>query len=885
MKKQKPVDEQVLRGDALTIEEVKEFIVDSNKKRQDWLTIADRSWNEIDKRNKKGRLYGGNDLDRARRWTRFPLWWSCWKIRQPITLARLPIPVLKDTQGDDPVGRTACVIGERLTRGILKTFDAFDEFTACNDDFLITNFGWGRVYYKSEECLEAEKLRLQIVEHPAPKQIGLDGMLSPAEPIQILVDPDGNQVMDTSQVLEDEFGPYLLTGQQITVDNEQVCFEAQPYSGLYVDPDAKQWNQITRLAFEYPYSYREFKKKFGKSALDKLARGDIEEHKSGKPILVYEYHDKYLKETRWFAENSEDFFQPLTMNMSPEPSVDGLEEVKEPTEYDHSDLYGLTGFFPCAKPLIINASTREFWPTPEYFQVMDIIEDIHQIVSRMFLLTKAIRVRFLFDSSVTELKSLISEMGEGGGIGIPNLQNALMNGKGDLKTLVAYFPTDEMITGLNNMYVAFQQRLDMFYKLIGINDLIQGQTSDADKTYGERQLEGKFALNRFEPYQRAVQEWIKDNYQLLMEMALKMFSEKSLDEYITPQTLDPEDKQRYQAGLELLKSNKRSRFRVDFETDATASINEMWKRKQAIETANVITKMQESIAKTAQDMPELAESQLKIMQHVVGELTDGKLFLDEITESIQQVIDKVNQPKEPEPNLDMMKIQIEQQRLQLDGQKMSADAQLEQLKIQANQQIEVAKIARDDRLAGLESQLAQFKLQSEQQLQFTKLSSDAQVKNEELEQQYQKISADIMLAQQELSLKRDELLIELRKIVDKKEVDQFALMIDERVAGFEAQLETAKLELEKQHGALELQERFITEQRLQAEHQLQLGYSKIESLEKIVDVALKKKELDAPIEIKQPDAPKETPKAKKKKSKVVRDKNGDIAEIIHSEED
>lgn len=876
----KPVDKQVLDGDSITIEEVKEFIVDCGKKRQDWLTIADRSWNEIDKRNKKGRLYGGNDLDRARRWTRFPLWWSCWKIRQPITLARLPIPVLKDTQGDDPVGRTACVIGERLTRGILKTFDAFSEFTSCNDDFLITNFGWGRAYYKSEECMEPEKMRLQIKEIPGQEQIGPDGMPIPAEPIQILVDESGQQVMDTSQVLEDEFGPYLLTGQEITVENEQVCFEAQPYAGLYVDPDAKQWNHVTRLAFEYPYSYREFKKKFGQAALDKIARGDIQEHKTGKPILVYEYHDKYLKETRWFAENSEDFFQPVTM--SQEPKVDGLEEVQE---YDHSDLYGLSEFFPCSKPLIINASTRDFWPTPEYFQVMDIIEDIHMIVSRMFLLTKAIRVRFLFDSSVNELKSLIGEMGEGGGIGIPNLQSALMNNKADLRSLVAYFPVEEMINGLQQMYIAFQQRLDMFYKLIGINDLIQGQTSDADKTFGERQLEGKFALNRFEPYQRQVQEWIKDQYQLLMEMALKMFSEKSLDEYITPQTLDEEDKQRYAAGLELLKSNKRSRFRVDFETDTTANINEVWKRKQAIETANVISKMQESIAKTAQDMPELAESQLKVMQYVMGELTDGKLFLDEITASLQAVIDKVNQPKEPEPDPEMMKVQIEQQRLQLDAQKMSADAQIEQLKVHSTQQIEIAKIQRDDRLAGLESQLAQFKLQAEQQLQFAKLSNDTAVKTEELEQQYQKISADIMLAQQELALKRDEMLIELRKIVDKKEVDQFALMIDERVAGFEAQLETAKLELEKQHSSLELQERFITEQRLQAEHQLQLGHSKIESLEKIVDIALKKKELDMPMEVKQPEAPKETPKAKKKRSKVVRDKNGDIAEIIHSEED
>src|SRR5687768_10114951 len=94
------LEKQVMEKDTLTIEDVKTFIEDAKKKREDYLNVADRSWREIEKRNKSGKLYGGTDLDRRRHWTRFPLWWSCWKIRQPLTLARVPIPVLKDTQGD-----------------------------------------------------------------------------------------------------------------------------------------------------------------------------------------------------------------------------------------------------------------------------------------------------------------------------------------------------------------------------------------------------------------------------------------------------------------------------------------------------------------------------------------------------------------------------------------------------------------------------------------------------------------------------------------------------------------------------------------------------------------------------------------------------------------
>jgi hypothetical protein len=891
----------VMRGDTLTIEDVKDFIVKAKKKKENWEDIATRSWREIKKRNGLGNLYGGSPTGTtsSRRWVKFPLWWSCLQIRRPITLARLPIPILKDTQGDDPFGRTACVVGERLTRGILKTFDAFPEFSASNDDFLVTNVGWGRVFYRKEECKEDERIRLEVIQTPPPQQ---DPNLPPEQqpPQQelppIFLTPDGMQVMDESQIQEDESGPYLLTGNKISIDNEEVYFESGLYSNLYIDADAIRYNKVTRLAFRHDYSYREFKRKFGNKALDLISRTDIDDHKSqGKPIICFEYHDKMLKEVRWFAENSEDFFQPkeiADLNVGELQEVPEDSEEKAESNLDNSDLYGLSGFFPCSAPLIMNNSTDEFWPTPEYFQIMDITDDVNNIVTRMILLTKAIRCRFFFDSSIPVLQQLISETGEGGGIGVPDLERILIQGKGTLQTLVAYLPVDEMITGLKNMYEAFEQRLQMFYNITGLSDLLRGQTPNdgTQKTNGEKQLEAKFALNRMEEPQRKVQEWIKDNYQILMEMALKMFSDESIDEYVTPKTLDEEDRQRYVAALDLLRNNKRRRFRVDFETDSTIAINDQWKRQQAIETANVITKMQESVAKTAETMPELAESQLKLMQHVVGELTDGKLFLDEIKASIEDVIEKVKQPKEPEPNVDMMKVQLEGQKLELEGQKFQFEQakqatqdQFEQLKIQSNEQIEVAKLQQSERISMIESQLEQFKIQGAQQLESMKVQASSEEARADLEKEYQKISADISLAQQEMSLKRDELLVELRKIADKKEVDQFALMIDARVAGFEEKLATAQLELDKTHGALDIQERFITEQRLQAEHQLQIGHSKIESLEKMMDVALKKKEFDAPSEVKTSEmaAPQ---KPKRKTSKVVRDKEGNIDKIIHEED-
>ena len=852
----KPLDKQVERNDSITIAEVKDFIADAKKGRyEDFISIANRSWAEIEKRNNKGRLFGGNDLFRKRS-TRFPLWWSCWKIRQPITLARLPVPILQDTQGDDPIGRTACVVGERLTRSILKTFDAFSEFSAANDDFLVTNFGWGRVYYRITESVEEERVRLQRID-PMP-QMGPDGQPMPQEQEQpVFLDESGQEVVEG--VLEDEDGYYFLSGEEVTIENEEVYFEAGLFSGLLVDPDAPRWNKVNRVAFEQEYSYRDFKVKFGQAALDTIAQSKLEEHRTGKPIIVYEYWDKLLKECRYLAESSEDFFQPAQMRAA--TNVANLEEVEELGEMDHSDLYGLSNFFPCSEPLLMNASTVSFWPTPEYFQVCDIIDDVHGIVRRMVLLTRAVRVRFLFDSSVKELQSLVSEREEADGIGIPNLQQALMGGKGDLASLVAYFPTEELIKGLQNMYVAFEQRLNMFYQITGISDLLRGQTSDVEKTYGERQLEGKFALNRIEPFQRKIQKWIKDNYQLMMELALKMFSEETLDDYIMPETLDDEDKQRYPAALELLKSNKRSRFRVDFETDSMIAINQEWKKKQAIDLANTLTKAMESTAQVAESQPELAGTELKVLKHMIGEFSDGKLFIDEIQDSIEQVIERVSQPKQDGPNIDLEKLKLE-------GQRLSTDARFREIELQINSQLRQAELQQKAQQDSISNQLEQLKIslsngtdQAEIQLAVTRLQSE------------------IAQGQEALNINKQKVLADVQKEAGKKEMEQLRLVLDARVKAQEITLAEAQQQLEEFQVKLmateaqsSLQERWATERRLQEEHGVNVEAKQIDSVATLINATKQEAPKAAPVSIDLSKtvhlkAPTEKKKAKKNDNK------------------
>src|SRR5262245_45657848 len=111
----------------LSIEEAKAFITDARKAREPWLKMAEKSWGEIKKRQQNHRLWSITPNSLRRR-SRYPAWYSIFKIRQPLLLSRIGIPIGKDTtqDGNDNVGATAAICLERLAINLARSFNFFD---------------------------------------------------------------------------------------------------------------------------------------------------------------------------------------------------------------------------------------------------------------------------------------------------------------------------------------------------------------------------------------------------------------------------------------------------------------------------------------------------------------------------------------------------------------------------------------------------------------------------------------------------------------------------------------------------------------------------------------------------------------------------------------
>jgi len=867
---------------AISIEEARQFVEDAKKGgRENWLKMANASWAEIKKVQSNGKLYS-TDSKQLKKKARYPAWNSIFKIRQPLLLSRPGIPVGKDStqDGNDNVGATAAILIERLATNLAKTFDFFDVMQACRDDALATNFTTARGYYECKEVTEHVKEYLTPQQQP-------DGQV-------VLVDQEG-QIVVADTVSQDDEGYYIEHEETVDIEREAVYLDHVLYKEIYIDPDIKRWKKCERVAFELHYSRRQFERIFGRQAVLTLPRdengsGGVDAAEPKKQnIKVFEYWDKYENATYYFAENGTDFITPQAYIVPKDDNYDA--------DLETNGLYNLEQFFPNVTPMILNAPTDCLWPIPEYYQLVDILEDLHTIFTRMFALTKGIRTRLMFDNGVDGLEVAISEASEGDSFGVPNLTGLLMQAGGKLDNAVQYLNVAPMVEALNNMYIALENRLSILYKLTGTSDLLQGFITDqTDRTFGERQMQEKYALNQVAEAQRKMAEFVRDCYQLLTEIALKNFKDESLAIYMMPQTLPEEHKPRYEAALGMLKQDPK-RFRIELETDSTIALNEEYDKAMKIEMVNVITTALEKAANVSEQNPALMQIELHAVKVLLQAFRQGKLFQGELVQAVDQLIERSKAAADAPPpfNKDESDAQLKLRQLDdnavLKQMEIISNEKIEVAKLQNSQQIELFKAEGNQAIASLNANIETYKAQINQGKEVEKLRLG-----------YAELNANIAQSRDKLLLEVQQLVAQSRKDSADAETDAFRAQIEADLAGYEVQFRAAEQKLEEFKGILDLRERYITEARLQQEANIEKSQHRLDALAQAVESQARLIEASKPeaaaghtVTINSSDQQKASQPIRIKRdsegrmleihtgnrvSRVLRDERGDIASLV-----
>jgi hypothetical protein len=662
--------------------------------------------------------------------SRYNVLWSNIQTLLPALYSKNPKPDFQRRFLDaDPVGRVVCQILERATSFTLDKEDFFLTARQCVTDRLLP--GRGTVW-------------IRYVPHFAE---GGEGMLGNEGP-EIDDDADANEAPDVPQTAS--------SGEPIVdVEYEEIDIDYVHWSD-FGHTVARTWQEV-RAVWRICYLTRdELKKRFG----DEIGAGVPLDYKpedlKGQEVTeyqqkaaIYEIWDKTTKKVYWLSKGM--MFKPL--------------DVRD-------DMLGLEGFFPCPRPMLPNHANDTVIPVPDYAMYQDQANQLDDLTSRAKLLSDALRVAGVYDSSVPGLQQILA-----GGYDnrlVPVDSWAAFAEKGGLKGAVELLPMDMIATTLLSIYETREKVKQDLYEITGMADIIRGST-DPDETYGAQKIKSNWASIRLVDMQAEVQRFARDVVVLVAEVLANQFDIKTLAEISGYPLMTAQEKQIaqmiQQLGGELpddmekpfseptweevdklLRDSNMRHFRLDIETDSTLKMDQMQEKQDRTEFLSAVGDFLKS-AEGADPamMPLLGQ----MLMFAVRAFPVGKQLEACMQETVDMLEKRAKQAMDnPQPNPEQVKaqtqIQIAQGKQQGDMQAEQMRGQIEMRKLQQEAQNDQQKAQLDAWVAQMEQHAQAQQAQQEQQLEAQRNAMDSR----------NQMMIESMKAQQEAHLEKQRMMFE-----------------------------------------------------------------------------------------------------------------------------
>lgn len=675
-----------------------------------WEESSKRAWDEY-LGGKADRL-PIRDQDNKTPPSRYPIFWSSIKTIQPMLYSQTPKEDIEKVFDDleDNIARLGSLSLERLSK-YLKRMAPFDRVQyATRDDFIMTGKTTNRVCFDSN--IKQEPKKKYYVQTQA---MGPDGV-----PMPVWVDSEGTPMPQDAPIGQDETGVYIEIMEE-SIDYTKVELLPVNYQDYLHTPNARHWEEIDWIAFKSLMDKDECIDTFGKEQAEKIKylTYSRQEEKDGSPeekgslpiqfACIWEIWNRKKKEVYWMADGyTEDFLTPLN--------------------YEGGDPYELCGFFPCPPFMLGTTGPDHLYPVPDFVQLEPIILQLHGMAQRLRRLVRAVRRRGVYDESVEELKRLEDETDEAEFLGVANFKELI--GDGGLEAIVKYFPVETIVQATEQMAQIIALYEEKFNELYGIPDILRG-ASDPTETAAAQQLKGHFLSVRASMIQKEFQRLVRDDLELMCDLALKKFPEEKLIQIMGVRRWSPEDQQYWPQVLLLLRDDQERKIRINIETDSTITMNQQAEMAQRNELAQSFFQGLSAVAQVSQNSPEAVPAAFQVLLLAIQGLPKGK----EVEQTLRQTAMQMMQPKEQQPDPAMMKAQAD---VQANQQKLQAQLQFEEQKMMMQAQI-------DERRETLEAIRAEKEFM--QKMQLEEFDARHQWKLKELEAELALMKAQIGMEQ------------------------------------------------------------------------------------------------------------------------------------------
>lgn len=310
-------------------------------------------------------------------------------------------------------------------------------------------------------------------------------------------------------ILWEQYRPELVSvasdegGEAEIKTGETVVSEYVDPKNFLADTQAGIWEEVSWIAKKMNIGLKEAVTAFGEKALLR----ELADKPAGGQICVYEIWDKSERRVMWLSCRGEPHF---------------LKTADDPL--------GLSGFFPCPKPVFASQTNDSLIPEPDYVMIKPDLEELSGVIERMNLTIKALKVTGAYDSSFANLGDILNK-----DVALVSMADFdRLKSAGGLRGVIDFMPIEQYITALESLARRRDDIIQNIYRVTGISDIMRGSSTPSDTATAVRQ-KTSFGTLRNQDRQNDMQRFICDLYRLKAEIICEQFSTETLLRFLTPE--------------------------------------------------------------------------------------------------------------------------------------------------------------------------------------------------------------------------------------------------------------------------------------------------------------------------------------------------------------
>jgi hypothetical protein len=349
-----------------------------------------------------------------------------------------------------------------------------------------------------------------------------------------------------------------------------------------------------------------------------------------------------------------------------------------------ADPLKLQGFFPQPEPAAMIETPDSLIPIPEYTMYQFQAEELNTVTKRIASLAEAMQAKGFYPGEDAAKINELLKSSEA--ILVPVDNYAAFAEKGGVKGMIDWMPIKEIAEVWQRLLVQRNALSQSIFELIGISDIQRGAT-DPRETKGAQQLKASFGGRRLLPKQQRLQRFFRDILRLKAEIIAENFSAKTLSAMSGVEVTEE--------MLMIMRNDALRSFTIDIETDSTIAPDAELEKQGVAEFLASMSQYLGQVMPIVQAQPAAAEPLGKMLLWMTRKFKIAR----DVEQEIEDFIAAMGQQQQSETD-------GEQQKLEMEAQKVQAEQQLKEQEMQAEQ-------SRKDRQVDAEIQRKNMMLQIE----------------------------------------------------------------------------------------------------------------------------------------------------------------------------